>query len=59
MPPHQRGVAAAVAGILLLVVIAGIAADSGSSTGDELPGQTPQELEQPLQDLHDAVNGAG
>lgn len=59
MPPHQRGVAAAVAGILLLVIVAGIAADSGSSSGDELPSQTPQKLEQPLQDLHDAVNGAG
>ncbi len=59
MPPHQRGVAAAVAGILFLVIIAGIAADSGGSTDDELPGQTPQELEQPLQDLHDAVNGTG
>lgn len=58
MPPHQRGVAAAVVGILLLVVIAGFAADTGGSTGDELPSRTPQELEQPLQDLHDSVNGA-
>ena len=55
MPPHQRGVAAAVAGILLLVVIAGIASDSGG-TSDDLPAETPQHLEQPLQDLHDAVN---
>ncbi len=59
MPPHQRGVAAAVAGILLLVIVAGIAADTGGSSDDELPSQTPQELEQPLQDLHDAVNGDG
>ena len=57
MPPHQRGVAAAVVGILLLVVIAGIAADSGGNPDDDLPARTPQELEQPLQDLHDAVNG--
>lgn len=59
MPTHQRGVAAAVVAILLLVVIAAIAADSGTSSGDELPERTPAELEQPLQDLHDAVNGAG
>ena len=58
MPAHQRGVAAAVAGILLLVIIAGFAADTGSSSGDDLPSQTPQELEQPLQDLHDAVSEA-
>ena len=57
LEPHQRGVAAAVAGILLLVVIAGIAADSGG-TSDDLPDKTPQELEQPLQDLHDSVNEA-
>ena len=57
MPSHQRGVAAAVVAILLLVIIAGIAADTGG-TGDDLPAQTPQELEQPLQDLHDAVNEA-
>ncbi len=60
LPPHLRGVAAAVVGLLLLLVIAGLAANNGGgSSGDELPSQTPSELRQPLQDLHDAVDGSG
>ena len=58
MDPHQRGVAAAVAALVLLIVVVAIAAGGGAGgTGDELPSNTPPELEQPLQDLHDAVNG--
>lgn len=59
MPTHQRGVLAAVAALVLLVVIAAVAAGSGGSSGsdDDLPARTPPRLEQPLQDLHDAVDG--
>lgn len=58
IPPHLRGVIASVIAILLLVVIAGLASNDAGSTENELPSQTPQELEAPLQDLHDAVNGS-
>jgi len=58
VPQHLWGVIGAVAAILLLVLIVGLAAgnDSGSA-GDGVPAGTPQRLEQPLQDLHDAVDG--
>ena len=61
LDPHQRGVAAAVAALVLLIVVVAVAAGGSSggsgASGDDLPRQTPAELEQPLQDLHDAVNG--
>jgi hypothetical protein len=48
----------AVTAIVVLVVIVALASGSGSgSTGDGPPAGTPQRLEQPLQDLHDAVDG--
>ena len=62
VPHHLWGVIGAVAAIVVLVVIVALASGSGSgsgsgSTGDGPPAGTPQRLEQPLQDLHDAVNG--
>ena len=68
VPPHVRGASAAIAALVLLVVIAGLAsgggpadgpADGPSDTPSEtgIPAGTPAELEQPLQELHDAVGG--
>lgn len=64
VPPHVRGVSAAIAAILLLVVIAGVAGGGGGSAEEPtdpargtVPAGTPSELEGPLQDLHDAVGG--
>jgi hypothetical protein len=57
---HVRGVAASVAALVLLIVVVAIAADTDSDaagTDDGLPRETPSELREPLQDLHDAVNG--
>jgi len=70
VPPHLRGVGAAVAAILVLIVIAGIASGGGSA-GDQadppadpparttVPAGTPARLVAPLQELHDAIDGAG
>ncbi|MFC6321385.1 serine/threonine-protein kinase [Nocardioides sp. GCM10027113] len=62
MPAHQKGVAAAVAALLLLIVVVALAAGTsggdGSGAGEtDIPADTPQRFEQPLRDLHDAVNG--
>ena len=62
VPHHLWGVIGAITAIVVLVVIVALASGSGSgggsgSTGDGPPAGTPQRLEQPLQDLHDAVNG--
>jgi eukaryotic-like serine/threonine-protein kinase len=64
LPGHQRGVGAAVAALLVLMVIVAIATGIGSGGGsaggdgrDDLREQTPTRLQQPLSDLHDAVNG--
>lgn len=58
VPHHLWGVIGAVTAIVVLVVIVALASGSGSgSTGDGPPAGTPQRLEQPLQDLHDAVDG--
>ncbi len=55
-PPHLRVVLAVCALIVLVVVIAGLAAGGGDDPGNSgIPPQTPPELEQPLEDLHDAV----
>jgi serine/threonine protein kinase len=56
-PPHLRVVLGVCALILLLVVIAGIAAGGGEPRETGVPPDTPSELQQPLQDLHDAVEG--
>jgi serine/threonine protein kinase len=54
----QRGIAAVVAALVLFLVV--VAAASGSTSDrDDLPGNTPSELVEPLRDLHDAVEGTG
>ncbi len=58
VPPHLRAAAAAIGAIVVLVVVAALASSSGSDgVDDSIPADTPTELQQPLQDLHDAVNG--
>ena len=43
---------------MLLIVIMALAADSGGSEQpDGPPSDVPADLQEPLQDLHDAVNG--
>jgi eukaryotic-like serine/threonine-protein kinase len=56
-PPHMRAVLGVCALIVLVVVVAGIAAGGGEPQDTGLPPDTPPELQQPLQDLHDAVEG--
>jgi hypothetical protein len=55
---HQRVLAGVGAVLVLLLVLAGVAAGGrgGGGTG-EVPADTPRRLQQPLQDLHDAVDG--
>lgn len=58
LPAHQVGVAAVLAILVLLIVAAGLAAGRDDGPGErELPPNTPPQLEQPLADLHDAVEG--
>lgn len=58
LPAHWIGVAAVLAALVLLIVGAALASGQDGDTGDrELPPNTPTELEQPLADLHDAVEG--
>jgi serine/threonine protein kinase len=52
----QRGIAAVVAALVLFLVVVAVAGGT-SSGGDDLPDNTPSELVEPLQDLHDAVEG--
>jgi eukaryotic-like serine/threonine-protein kinase len=54
-PPHLRVVVAVCALIVLVVVIAGLATRGDDPSDSGIPPDTPPELEQPLQDLHDAV----
>jgi serine/threonine protein kinase len=58
LPQHLWGVVGAVVALLVLILVVGLAAgnDSGSS-GEGVPAGTPPRLQQPLQDLHDAVDG--
>ncbi|NYJ01799.1 hypothetical protein HNR19_002497 [Nocardioides thalensis] len=55
VPPHVRGVAAAVAVLLALLVVVAIASGDGASS--ELPANTPPELREPLVELREAVLG--
>jgi eukaryotic-like serine/threonine-protein kinase len=58
IPSHMRVVIGVCALILVVVVVAGIAAGGGDQSQDTgVPPGTPPELQQPLQDLHDAVEG--
>jgi serine/threonine protein kinase len=54
----QRGIAAAVAALVLFLVVVAVAGGT-TGGGDDLPGNTPAELVEPLQELHDAVEGTG
>jgi hypothetical protein len=54
----QRGIAAAVAALVLFLVVVAVAGGT-TSDRDDLPAGTPSELVEPLQDLHDAVEGTG
>jgi eukaryotic-like serine/threonine-protein kinase len=56
-PPHVRVVLGVCALILLVVVVAGIAAGGNEPQDTGVPPNTPPELQRPLQDLHDAVEG--
>ncbi len=62
LEPHQKGLAGALGGIVLLLVVAAFA--STGSAGDPaevepVPDDVPARLQSPLQDLHDAVGEAG
>lgn len=62
LEPHQKGLAGALGGIVLLLVVAAFA--STGSAGDPaevepVPDDVPARLLSPLQDLHDAVGEAG
>ncbi|GAA2156611.1 hypothetical protein GCM10009844_45000 [Nocardioides koreensis] len=58
VPTHLWGVIGAVAAILVLILVVGLAAGGSSGpAGDGVPANTPSRLQQPLQDLHDAVDG--
>jgi serine/threonine protein kinase len=56
-PPHLRVVLGVCALIVLIVVVAGVAAGGDQPQETGVPPDTPTELRQPLQDLHDAVEG--
>ncbi|GAA1478260.1 hypothetical protein GCM10009623_27060 [Nocardioides aestuarii] len=54
---HQRALAGVGLVLLLLLVVAAIAAGGGSGGTGDIPADTPRRLQQPLQELHDAVDG--
>jgi eukaryotic-like serine/threonine-protein kinase len=58
LPHHTRVVLAAVAALTVLILLVAVlgSADGGSGSPRDLPGDTPRDLRQPLQDLHDAVD---
>ncbi|KQQ41862.1 serine/threonine-protein kinase [Nocardioides sp. Leaf307] len=62
LEPHQKGLAGALAGIVLLLVVAALASTGSAETPAEVdpaPGDVPARLQSPLEDLHDAVGEAG
>ena len=58
LPHHTRVVVAAVAALTVLILLVAVlgSADGGSGSPRDLPSDTPRDLRQPLQDLHDAVD---
>jgi serine/threonine protein kinase len=58
MTSRQRALAAVLSVLVALIVVAAFARGIATSADqDPLPRDVPTELEQPLRDLHDAVNG--
>ena len=57
LPSHQVALAFVLASLVLLIVAAALAAGGDDTDRRELPPNTPSQLEQPLSDLHDAVEG--
>lgn len=57
LSPQARGVAASIGALVLLLVIVAIAGNASSE--DPLPDGTPDQLREPLRDLHEAVHGEG
>ncbi|QZY29757.1 protein kinase domain-containing protein [Nocardioides coralli] len=60
MPDHQRALVLVGAVLVLFLVLTAVVAggsDGGGGGTGEVPQEVPRRLEQPLQDLHDAVDG--
>jgi len=57
LPGHQQGVLAALLALLAFIVIVGVASNQGSEAPSDLPSDIPPRLEQPLAELHRAVEG--
>lgn len=53
----QRVLAAVGLVLVLLLVVAAVASGGAGGGTGEVPAETPRRLQQPLQDLHDAVDG--
>jgi serine/threonine protein kinase len=57
---HRTAVEAAVAAVVVVPVMVGaIVAGTGHTSPSPVPGNTPSQLREPLQQLHDAVDGTG
>lgn len=57
LPSHQVALAGVLTSLVLLLVVAALAAGGDDTDRRDLPPNTPSQLEQPLADLHDAVEG--
>jgi len=55
---QQRGALVAIALLVVFLVLAGVLSTTGSD-GPDIPENTPTELQSPLRDLHEAVEGDG
>lgn len=55
VPSEAKGVAAALAAVVLLLIIMAVA--RGDDASPAIPDNTPTDLREPLTDLHQAVNG--
>jgi eukaryotic-like serine/threonine-protein kinase len=59
MSPSQRGLAAALLALVAFVIVVALVARGSTPEEDPIPRDVPTDLEQPLRDLHEAVNGGG
>ncbi|GAA4367673.1 serine/threonine-protein kinase [Nocardioides caricicola] len=55
-PAHQWGATGAVFALLVLLLVTALVS-GGAEAGNDIPPDTPTELQQPLRDLHEAVEG--